>query len=46
MIVIEDNSNRPFSKDDIKIIFWSKSTGYVRFELYDGTVSELVNIIN
>lgn len=46
VIVIEDNSNRPFNKDDIKIIFWSKSAGYVRFELYDGTVSELVNIIN
>ncbi len=46
VIVIEDNSRRPYEKDDIKIIFWSKSRGYVRFEKYDGSLGELINIID
>jgi hypothetical protein len=45
VIVIEDNSRRPYNKDNIKTIFWSKSKGYVRFEQYDGSVGELANII-
>jgi hypothetical protein len=44
VIAIEDNSRRPINKQDIKIIFWSKSRGYVRFEQYDGTSGELVQI--
>jgi len=44
VIAIEDNSH-PFKKQGIKVVFWSKSAGYVRFEQYDGTVGELVDLM-
>ncbi len=45
VITILDNSNRPYNKSDIKVIFWSKSRGYISFEHYDGTLGKLVDII-
>jgi hypothetical protein len=46
VIRLDDNSNQVLGPNDIVRIYWSKSVGYVKCETKDGTVWELVNIID
>lgn len=46
VIRIDDNSNQRLRPYDIATIYWSKSSGYVKCEEKDGTVWELMNIVD
>jgi hypothetical protein len=41
---IDDDSSQPIRNRDIKTIFWSKSSGYIKCIKQDGSAWELVNI--
>ena len=45
VIRIDDNSNQALRDNDIATIYWSKSVGYVKCIMKDGTTWELINII-
>jgi hypothetical protein len=45
VIRVDDNSNQIYRPYDIATIFWSKSAGYVKCEKKDGTIWELLDII-
>ena len=45
VIVIKSQGDYSDNEFAIKTIYWSKSTGYIRFDKYDGTRWELVDII-
>ena len=46
VIRIDENSNQVFRPYDIATLFWSKSVGYVKCEKKDGTIWELVSIVD
>ena len=43
---IEYVGSQALQPEDIKIIYWSKSVGYVKCQKMDGTIWELINIID